>query len=133
MVGDRLRGRRERGSLEHDVLQVLRGAPDPLTPGQTRDALPGGDALAYTTVMTTLARLHDKGAVTRVRVGRAYAYSAVADDGAVRASALAKRMRRVLDSGADRRGVLARFVGGLDEADEATLRALLDELGRDDG
>ena len=36
-----------------------------------------GRELAYTTVMTTLARLHSKGLVDRVKSGRAFAYSPV--------------------------------------------------------
>ena len=45
-----------------------------LTPGEVRDAL-GGD-LAYTTVMTVLTRLFEKGLVTRTQQGRAFALRA---------------------------------------------------------
>jgi hypothetical protein len=44
---------------------------------------------------------------------------------AMRAGTAARRMRRILDSGADRRGVLARFVADLTPEDEALLANLL--------
>jgi predicted transcriptional regulator len=60
-------GRRQRGGLEHEVIAVLAADGGAMTPGQVRDAL--GAGLAYTTVMTVLARLCGKGAVTRQRSG----------------------------------------------------------------
>lgn len=116
-------GRRDRGGLENEVLAVLAVAQEPLTPAQVQAAL--GRDLAYTTVMTTLSRLHDKDAVTRRRAGRAYAYSC-ADESTV----AARRMRRVLDAGADRTGVLARFLGELDADDVPVLQRLLAEAER---
>ncbi|GLZ49843.1 hypothetical protein Acsp06_60280 [Actinomycetospora sp. NBRC 106375] len=111
---------RGRGELESAVLEVLRtGAA--MTPGEVRAAL--GDELAYTTVMTTLARLHAKGILARERRGRAFAYRPVSDD----AGLAALRMRRVLDDGPDRDTVLSRFVDDLSDDDEAVLRRLLGE------
>lgn len=112
--------RRERGALENEVLASVGAADRPLTPGEVLAEL--GDDLAYTTVMTTLARLHAKGALTRERAGKAYAY-ALAD----RATVTARRMRRMLDHGADREVVLARFLDELDPADVPVLQRLLDE------
>ncbi|MGH3437772.1 MAG: BlaI/MecI/CopY family transcriptional regulator [Sciscionella sp.] len=112
--------RRSRGSLERDVLGVLVAGGRPMTPAEVRDMLEGN--LAYTTVMTVLARLHGKGAVNRKAAGRGYAYSAVRDA----AELTARRMRRLLDSEGDRAGVLTRFVDTLAPADERLLRALLD-------
>jgi predicted transcriptional regulator len=114
--------RRRRGTLEREVIATLAAAAEPMTPAEVRDAL-GGD-LAYTTVMTVLARLHEKGLVTRERTGRAYAYAALTDQ----AEVTARQMRRLLDSG-DRAAVLSRFVGALSDADE---RLLIDLLGRVD-
>ncbi|HEY8655506.1 MAG TPA: BlaI/MecI/CopY family transcriptional regulator [Candidatus Limnocylindria bacterium] len=73
---DRPNGRPEEwflGSLQTKVLAALsrRG------PSSVRDiagALPKRDALAYTTVMTVLGRLHDKGLVTRRKIGKGYLY-----------------------------------------------------------
>jgi predicted transcriptional regulator len=110
--------RRERGDLENEVLAALAAAGRPLTPGEVLAALDRD--LAYTTVMTTLSRLHAKDAVTRERSGRAYAY-APADT----ATAAARRMRRLLDGGDDRTVVLARFLDELDPADVPVLQRLL--------
>jgi predicted transcriptional regulator len=118
MAGMSGRRRRERGDLENEVLAALVAAGRPLTPGEVLAAL--GRDLAYTTVMTTLARLHAKDAVTRERAGRAYAY-APADT----ATAAARRMRRLLDGDADRTVVLARFLDELDPSDVPLLQRLL--------
>jgi predicted transcriptional regulator len=84
--------RRGRGALEHEVVAVLVEHGDAMTPGQVRAAL-GGD-LAYTTVMTTLARLSEKGVVTRHRAGRAFAYQAVVDEDEI----AARQMQLLLDT-----------------------------------
>jgi predicted transcriptional regulator len=112
-------GRRPRGTLEQEVVAALAAADTPLTSGQVRDEL--GGELAYTTVMTVLARLHDKGAVVRTRSGRAYAYSLVADE----AEITARQMQRLLDAGDDREAVLSWFVGALSNEDERILVELL--------
>jgi predicted transcriptional regulator len=112
---------RGRGELESAVLAVLHGAAEALTPSQVQQSL--GDDLAYTTVMTILARLHDKGVLDRERRGRAYAYRPVSDQ----AGLVARRMSQVLDASAERDTVLARFVDDLSDDDEALLRRLLGE------
>lgn len=110
--------RRPAGELESTILAALWAANEPLTPAQVLAAL--DDDLAYTTVMTTLARLHDKGAVSRERAGRAYAYTPASDA----ADVVAEQMRRLLDRG-DHASVLARFVTTLDDADGRVLSDLL--------
>lgn len=111
--------RRESGSLEQEVLAALWVADEPLTPAQVRTVVSGD--LAYTTVMTTLSRLHAKGVVERARAGRAYAYSPAerAEDHAARA------MADVLARGTDTTAVLTRFVDRLRPDEEAVLRELL--------
>jgi predicted transcriptional regulator len=111
--------RRPAGELESAVLAVLWAAGEPLTSAQVLAALDAD--LAYTTVMTTLARLHEKGSARRKRAGRAYAYEPATDV----AAAAAAQMRRLLDRG-DHASVLARFVGTLDEADGRVLSDLLE-------
>lgn len=115
--------RRPAGALEAEVLAALWVAGRPLTPAEVRAEL--GDELAYTTVMTTLARLYEKGAVSRERAGRAFAYSPVQD----RAGAAATRMADLLGTEPDREAVLARFVGELSAEDERLLAELLGEDG----
>jgi predicted transcriptional regulator len=116
-------GGRPRGALEREVMGCLAAAGRPLTASDVLTELGGG--LAYTTVMTTLARLHAKGALTRELSGRAYAYALAGAPDAVETSLTARRMRRLLDAGEDRAGVLARFVADLDAEDERLLARLL--------
>jgi predicted transcriptional regulator len=61
------------GPLEARVLEALwrRGAP-----GTVRDLGDEFPTVAYTTLMTTLDRLHRKGALDRERSGRAFLYRA---------------------------------------------------------
>jgi predicted transcriptional regulator len=111
--------RRRHGDLEHEILGVLAAADTMMTPAAVREQL-GGD-LAYNTVTTVLARLFDKGQVTREPAGRAFAYQAVRE----RAQVTAFQMRRLLDDEEDRAAVLTRFVGTLTQADEALLAKLV--------
>ncbi|MGW7356095.1 BlaI/MecI/CopY family transcriptional regulator [Streptomyces sp. NPDC054802] len=111
--------RRGQGELEGQVLAALRDAPGPVNTAWVQERL-GGD-LAYTTVITILTRLHAKGAVSRERAGRSFAWTPNADE----AGLAALRMRRMLDAEADREAVLASFVTALPPDDEQLLRALL--------
>ncbi len=112
-------GRRAAGELEAAALAVLQGAGSPLSAAEVLDCLGGG--LAYTTVVTILARLHGKGVLLRRKDGRSFRY-APADDPAGLA---ARRLARMLDAEPDREGVLARFVSGLSGTDEELLRRVL--------
>ena len=113
--------RRPTGALEADVLRVLWRVDGPITPAEVRAGL--GTELAYTTVMTILARLWQKGLAERTKEGRAYAYSAVVSESELAAT----RMRDALAATSDRTATMSRFVDGLDEREAAALRALLDE------
>lgn len=59
-------------------MDVLWRASQPLAVRRVLEAVNEGPrpALAYTTVMTVLGRLFDKGVVRRERAGRGYVYSA---------------------------------------------------------
>ncbi|WP_119583757.1 BlaI/MecI/CopY family transcriptional regulator [Streptomyces europaeiscabiei] len=123
-------GRRARGELESGVLAALWAADEPMTARQVLERLPGD--LAYTTVLTILSRLHDKGMLVRHPAGRGYAYAPVRDE----ASETAVRMHSLLERGSDREAVLSRFVSELSPEDEQLLHRLLGEqdAGRgDDG
>ncbi|MFG2127128.1 BlaI/MecI/CopY family transcriptional regulator [Streptomyces sp. NPDC048751] len=111
--------RRGQGELEGLVLAALREADGPASAGRVQERL--GEDLAYTTVITILTRLLAKGAVTRERVGRSFAWTPVADQ----AGLAAHRMRKVLDGESDREAVLASFVTSLEPEDERLLRELL--------
>jgi predicted transcriptional regulator len=131
VVQDNLAGRlggqrRAAGQLEAAALDVLQSAGTALTPSEVRDRL--GGELAYTTVVTILSRLHDKGVLIRLRSGRAYSYAPVADEPGL----AARRMRGVLEAEPDREAVLARFVSGLSATDEQLLRRMLGDPGTSD-
>jgi len=72
------------GPLEAEVIGAIWKAKEPLTVRQLLDALNRSRVpeLAYTTVMTVMNRLVDKGVLKRERQGRGYAYEAIADDAA---------------------------------------------------
>lgn len=108
------------------MLGVLWEADEPVSAGEVQQRLPG--ELAYTTVVTILSRLYDKGVLTREKRGRSFAYQAVEDE----AGLAARRMRSVLDREPDRGSVLARFVSGLSESDERVLLDLLHRQGEDE-
>jgi predicted transcriptional regulator len=112
-------GRRAPGELESEVLAVLWAAGEPVGAGAVRERVAGDPA--YTTVLTILTRLHDKGMVTRERAGRRYLYSAVRDE----AGHAAAGMRDLLEHGGDRAAILARFVSELPAEDEKLLEQLL--------
>jgi predicted transcriptional regulator len=116
--------RRGPGELERAVLAVLWSADSALNPGEVRDGLQGAGAgdLSYSTVVTILSRLHEKGVLERRRKGRSFRYSPVVADVAGLA---ARQLTDVLDRHDDRAAVLARFVADLSDADEELLRRLL--------
>ena len=116
--------RRGFGELEQQVLSVLWAADGPLIPREVQGRLEKPPA--YTTVMTILDRLHQKGAVTRVARGRAFAYTAVVTE----AVATAERVRSLLRNGNDRTAVLQGFVEVLSERDTEDLQRLLREARR---
>jgi predicted transcriptional regulator len=114
--------RRAAGTLEAEVLGILREAGRPLSPGEVRERVTAGQQreLSYSTVVTIVSRLHDKGLLARQRAGRGFTYTPVDE-----ASLAASRMRQALSSGTDHDAVLSRFVSGLTGRDARLLRRLL--------
>src|SRR5947199_10599423 len=92
--------RRGYGDLAQAILDLVGQAGAPVTPAQVRDAL--GRELAYTTVMTAMARLYDRRLLAPKRSGRALADPVAGDP----AQVTALRMHRVLDVDADRSRIL---------------------------
>jgi predicted transcriptional regulator len=70
------------GPLEAEVMRVLWAAKEPLTVRAVLERLNRGrrPPLAYTTVMTVMARLAEKEVLRRERAGRGYAYEAAVPD-----------------------------------------------------
>jgi predicted transcriptional regulator len=119
---------RPRGALEREILACLALADRPLSPAEVRAEL--GDRLAYTTVMTTLSRLHAKGAVSRQQAGRGYAYALHGGPDEAQASMTAHRMLKLLEAGSNRERVLSRFIADLSHEDERLLNDLLADTAR---
>jgi predicted transcriptional regulator len=109
------------GELEHGVMRCLWKSTEALSVREVQARIRRRPGLAYTTVLTVLDRLHDKGFVSREKDGRAFRYRPRQSE----AEWLGDRAARVLatDAGSDR-AVLAAFIASADRADPA----LLDEL-----
>jgi predicted transcriptional regulator len=107
--------------------QLWRSGPS--TVGEVLDALNAAspDVLAYTTVMTTLARLHEKGYLTRVKEGRGFRYTAAVDETSLADMAGRRELQKLIE----RHGVsaVAAFAADLSEAD-SDLVARLRDLAR---
>ncbi|HEV7188223.1 MAG TPA: BlaI/MecI/CopY family transcriptional regulator [Blastococcus sp.] len=119
--------RRANGELQAAVMRALWDAGRPLNAAEIRDFVGSSSGVhrappAYTTVVTTLTRLQQKGTLRRERHGRAYSYVPTADN----AGMAARRMAGLLDAAQDRDTVLMRFVTDLSSRDEQLLRALLE-------
>ena len=74
------------GALETEAMEVLWSSAEALSVRQVLDRLNKGrkPPLAYTTVMTVLSRLAEKGVLNREQVGRSFVYTpAVHDEAAI--------------------------------------------------
>jgi len=116
-VGDR----RPMGGLEEEVMDYLWAVGESTTPSQVHRIV--APELAYTTVMTVMSRLFDKGRLIREPLGRSYAYAPAVSEAEHRAGEMASSLVDAEDRGA----VLSRFVDSLNEADSETLRSLLED------
>lgn len=122
--GEGANPRRPPGMLEDEVLAVLWALGRPATSAEVQLEL--GNRLAYTTVMSTLTRLHRKDLVTRRPTERGgYAYAPTMDE----ADHTARAMTELLGRRRDRAGALTRFVSSLPPEDEALLQRLLGDQG----
>ena len=86
------------GPLERRVMARL-WAAGPQTVGDVLEALneSAERRLAYTTVMTILVRLHDKGLVSRDKDGRHYRYTAAVDEESVEARLGRRELNRLIE------------------------------------
>jgi predicted transcriptional regulator len=109
---------------ELDVMAVL-WDHGPSTVADVRDRI--ADHLAYTTVLTILRTLEEKGHVAHAEEGRAYRYRALVERGEARVSAL-DRLRTKLFSGSTEL-LLAHLVADQELSDKELerIRMLLDE------
>ena len=122
----RLVAGRRVGGLESEVLERLWTDGGWVSGRQLWEQL-GDTSRAYTTVMTVLGRLVDKGLVERVEEGRGHVYRAAGDPDELTAQAI----RSLLSATQDPKVALARFVEGLDDPElVAELAAVLKRARR---
>lgn len=120
------------GPLEMRVLGLLDGEGSAVQDVQAALARDGHD-LAYTTVMTVLTRLHDKGLVQRTKDGRRYLYRLGRRTPAV-TSGIVARVQRALFPGDRARPLLALLDDeSLSDDDLRALRSKIDERLRGRG
>ena len=114
------------GPLEHRVLESIWARGIGTTVRDLEDSFPD---VAYTTLMTTLDRLHKKGVLDRSKSGRAYVYWPRFNRAGLR-SFLAEDTFEVILGGAgttaEAKPLLSSFVDAVSRQD----RFLLDELDR---
>jgi predicted transcriptional regulator len=112
---------------EADVMQVLwrRG---PSTVAEVREGL--ADELAYTTVLTMLRTLEQKGYVAHEEEGRTHRYYALVDQQAARKSALRHLAGKLFEGSSEL--LLTQLVSDqkLSKGQIERLRKLLEEKGR---
>ena len=109
------------GALELRVLESLwrRGS------ATVRDVCEDFPAAAYTTLMTTMERLHKKGVLDRRKSGRAFVYRAIHSRAEMESGLITKAIQPLLSS-ESAHPVLSCFVDEVSRQDER----LLDELER---
>jgi predicted transcriptional regulator len=109
---------------ELDVMAVLwRNGSGTVT--EVRDAL--DDTFAYTTVLTVLRTLEEKGHITHVAEGKAHRYVPVVSQDAAGQSALSKVLDKIFDGSSEL--LLTQLVSdrNLDATELRRLRKLLDD------
>ena len=107
--------------LERAAMEVVWGAPEPLTAREVADAL-AGRGLAYTTWLTVLGRLERKGLLRRDRSAKAHTYASAG----TRADHVALLMEQALGQADDRQAVLQHFARSVSADDAAALRRALE-------
>jgi predicted transcriptional regulator len=114
------------GELERRVMEHLWMASQPQTVREVHAGVSELRDLAYTTIMTVLRRLADKGLVVQYRDDRAHHYAAVCGRDELVARLMVDALDQVVDSG-DRRAALIHFVESVGTDDvQALARALAD-------
>jgi predicted transcriptional regulator len=110
------------GALELRVLDALWRRGGELA---VRDIQPDFPGSAYTTLMTTMDRLHRKGVLERRKVGRAFAYRPLTSRRELESSLVTRALQPLL-AGEGAQPILSFFVEQVSRQDDR----LLDELER---
>lgn len=86
------------------------------------DAFPGRDRPAYTTVMTVLVKLHEKGLTKRTKAGKGFVYQALYPPEELRDRMAEHLVRELVDDFGD--AALAHFASALSSTDRRRLEKL---------
>ena len=110
------------GGLELRVLHALWARDEPQS---VRDLQPAFAGIPYTTIMTTLDRLHRKGVLLREKVGRAFVYRPRLTRDALRSDLAEQALQDVFGDRADRlKPILSFFIETVSREDRESLAAL---------
>jgi predicted transcriptional regulator len=110
------------GALEIRVLEALWASDGAQS---VRDLQPRFSGIAYTTLMTTLDRLHRKGVLSREKSGRAFVYRTRCTRAALVAELAGDALGAAFGARAhDLRPILSFFVETVSREDRASLAAL---------
>jgi predicted transcriptional regulator len=110
------------GALEVRVLEALWAAGGPRS---VRDLQPAFDGVAYTTLMTTLDRLHRKQVLSRTKSGKAFLYTPLHTREALVSGLAGDALAAILGPRAEElRPILSFFVDAVSREDRDALEAL---------
>ncbi len=109
------------GELEEEVLSVV-WEKGQATVQDVKEALEPRRPLAYTTVMTVMSRLANKGLLKQKKVGRGYVYSPKASQEKLAGSMLQSLIQRFYSGAATK--AIAHLLETEDKIDEAELTRL---------
>lgn len=116
------------GELESAIMDVMWSRAAPATVREMLHDLDRAREPAYTTVMTVMTILHDKGWLRRERDGRAWRYEPTI----TREAYAARLMREALDDSVDAEAVFTHFVQQASPRESDALRAALRRLVKGD-
>lgn len=109
------------GSLQSRTLGIL-ARRGPSTVRDVAEAFPRGERPAYTTVMTILVKLHEKGLTTRSKHGKGYVYEALYTPEELRDRMAGHLVHRLVADFGD--VALAHFASALSSTDRRRLARL---------
>jgi len=117
------------GTLEAQVMEAVWDAGGPVSVEEVRAALEAhGKESAYTTIMTTMSRLYDKGLLARQMHGRAYHYTAAMSRSELGSNVTRRVIDALMTSFAE--PAMAYFVEALGDEDPDRLDTLAELINR---
>lgn len=120
------------GSLELEIMKVMWGVGE-ATVQQVTDAIKRRRLIAYTTVMTVMVHLVDKGLLTRTKQGKKYSYLVAKSRQEFLHEAARSRVQNMIDDLGDL--AVAGFLGEISKIEPdrlEQLRGLFQEIGTGD-